>query len=177
MIRYELKDKERQAALEKALPVFKKMLQHACENHRPEYFDEHKSVAVFYSTADGAWGSGEWMIELPTDDIEVIKEYDPNKWNNYPEVTPPEGVPMRLEVVEASWDRSLEGERLCAIWKVGTFTIINDDQKTESETTEGRWYREYKGKPDEMLDIYGFILEEKVFKARFRPWNDEETAK
>lgn len=97
MIRYELKDKERQAALEKALPVFKKMLQHACENHRPEYFDEHKSVAVFYSTVDGAWGSGEWMIELPTDDIEVIKEYDPNKWNNYPEVTPPEGVLMRIE--------------------------------------------------------------------------------
>lgn len=95
MIRYELKDKERQAALEKALPVFKKMLQHACENHRPEYFDEHKSVAVFYSTVDGTWGSGEWMIELPTDDIEVIKEYDPNKWNNYPEVTPPEGVWMR----------------------------------------------------------------------------------
>lgn len=97
MIRYELKDKERQAALEKALPVFKKMFQHACENHRPEYFDEHKSVAVFYSTADGTWGSGEWMIELPTDDIEVIKEYDPNKWNNYPEVTPPEGVLMRIE--------------------------------------------------------------------------------
>ena len=97
MIRYELKDKERQAALEKALPVFKKMLQHACENHRPKYFDEHKSVAVFYSTVDGTWGSGEWMIELPTDDIEVIKEYDPNKWNNYPEVTPPEGVPMRIE--------------------------------------------------------------------------------
>lgn len=97
MIRYELKDKERQAALEKALPVFKKMLQHACENHRPEYFDEHKSVAVFYSTVDGTWGSGEWMIELPTDDIEVIKEYDPNKWNNYPEVTPPEGVLMRIE--------------------------------------------------------------------------------
>ncbi len=97
MIRYELKDKERQTALEKALPVFKKMLQHACENHRPEYFDEHKSVAVFYSTVDGTWGSGEWMIELPTDDIEVIKEYDPNKWNNYPEVTPPEGVLMRIE--------------------------------------------------------------------------------
>ena len=97
MIRYELKDKERQAALEKALPVFKKMLQHACENHRPEYFDEHKSVAVFYSTVDGTWGSGEWLIELPTDDIEVIKEYDPNKWNNYPEVTPPEGVLMRIE--------------------------------------------------------------------------------
>ena len=97
MKRYELKDKERQAALEKALPVFKKMLQHACENHRPEYFDEHKSVAVFYSTVDGTWGSGEWMIELPTDDIEVIKEYDPNKWNSYPEVTPPEGVLMQIE--------------------------------------------------------------------------------
>ena len=25
-------------------------------------------------------------------------EYDPSKWNNFPEVTPPDGVPMRVEL-------------------------------------------------------------------------------
>lgn len=147
MIRYELKDKERQAALEKALPVFKKMLQHACENRRPEYFDEHKSVAVFYSTVDGTWGSGEWMIELPTDDIEVIKEYDPNKWNNYPEVMPPEGVWMRCEGA-ADDGRIL---RDAAIFLFGKW----------------RWR--------EVSTEDGMVMPTNV--KRFRPWDEEEAAK
>lgn len=32
-----------------------------------------------------------------TDEIEEVAEYDPHKWNEYPEVTPPEGVWMRCE--------------------------------------------------------------------------------
>ena len=32
-----------------------------------------------------------------TDEIEEVREYDPHKWNEYPEVTPPEGVWMRCE--------------------------------------------------------------------------------
>lgn len=32
-----------------------------------------------------------------TDEIEEVAEYDPTKWNNYPEVTPPEGALMRVE--------------------------------------------------------------------------------
>lgn len=31
------------------------------------------------------------------DDIEEVPEYDPNSWNRFPEVTPPEGVWMRVE--------------------------------------------------------------------------------
>ena len=31
------------------------------------------------------------------DDIEEVPEYDPTKWNRFPEVTPPEGVWMRVE--------------------------------------------------------------------------------
>lgn len=99
MTRYELKDKERQAALEKALPGFKEVLQRACERHELEYFDEHKSVAAHHYATDAAWGSGEWVIALPTDDIKVIEEYDPSKWNNYPKVTPPEKVWMRIEML------------------------------------------------------------------------------
>ena len=29
--------------------------------------------------------------------IRTKEGYDPNAWNNYPEVTPPEGVPLRCE--------------------------------------------------------------------------------
>ena len=44
------------------------------------------------------------------DELEEISGYDPNTWNPYPEVTPPEGIPMRVET-----DRF----RDCAIFKDG----------------------------------------------------------
>lgn len=36
-------------------------------------------------------------IQLLSKDIEPYIEYDPNDWNPYPEVMPPEGVLMRIE--------------------------------------------------------------------------------
>lgn len=168
MIRYELKDKERQAALEKALPGFREALR--C----PETEGQMLEFTHWGSSAD--WEDDDWSLTIHRNQLNEVVEYDPTGWNDYPEVTPPEGVLMRLEVVEASWDHGLEGERLCAIWKVKTFKIKEDDKKTETEVTEGRWYREWKGKLDEMLETYGFAPEEKIFKARFRPW-DEEAAK
>lgn len=36
-------------------------------------------------------------IQLLSKDIEPYIEYDPNDWNPYPEVMPPEGVLMRVE--------------------------------------------------------------------------------
>lgn len=32
-----------------------------------------------------------------TDELEEVAEYNPHAWNEYPKVTPPEGVPMRVE--------------------------------------------------------------------------------
>lgn len=32
--------------------------------------------------------------------VEVIHEYDPNDWNAYPDVTPPEGVLMLVECID-----------------------------------------------------------------------------
>ena len=36
-------------------------------------------------------------LEITSDMLEEVREYDPHKWNKYPEVTPPEGVWMRCE--------------------------------------------------------------------------------
>lgn len=36
-------------------------------------------------------------LEITSDMLEEVQEYDPTKWNNYPEVEPPEGVWMRVE--------------------------------------------------------------------------------
>ena len=93
MIRYELKDKEHQAALEKALPGFSEELQARCAW---AFEDEENYVGV--SHCDGVQHPGfYWEVDVPKEQIEVIGKYDSKKWNKFPEVTPPEGVWMRVE--------------------------------------------------------------------------------
>ena len=44
------------------------------------------------------FGEGsQFSAALYVDMLEEVREYDPHKWNEYPEVTPPEGVWMRCE--------------------------------------------------------------------------------
>lgn len=72
MIRYELKDKERQAALEKALPGFDEALQRACkirESLVARGVDVSSLVTLVHHTGGDSWVSGEWIFVLPVDDI------------------------------------------------------------------------------------------------------------
>lgn len=41
-------------------------------------------------------------IGITRDELEVCPSYNPNDWNFYPEVTPPEGVWMRTEFIDKS---------------------------------------------------------------------------
>nr|DAN83450.1 MAG TPA: hypothetical protein [Caudoviricetes sp.] len=43
-------------------------------------------------------GESRFTVTLFKEDFEIAPEYDPNAWNSYPDVTPPEGVWMRAEV-------------------------------------------------------------------------------
>ena len=54
-------------------------------------------------------------------ELEQIQEYNPKDWNNYPDVTPPEGVLMRVEFV---YDGILR--RNCAIFENGAWYIAAD---------------------------------------------------
>ena len=76
-------------------------------------------------------------------EIEAIQEYNPDDWNNYPEVTPPEGVLMRVEVEYPEGDVL----RQCAIFE------------------DGIWWNEENGNPNANEVEY---LSAKV--KRFRPW-------
>lgn len=100
MRHYELKDKERQAAFEKALPGFKEECQRACERH-DGHLDEGMPVAFSHAKLDtDSWTSDEWSLAIPANNlevIEVIEEYDSNKWNKFPLVKPPRGILMRAE--------------------------------------------------------------------------------
>lgn len=63
-------------------------------------------------------------------EIEAIQEYTPKDWNNYPDVTPPEGVLMRIE-------RKRFGGVLrdCAIFDHGEWFLTVDDEATEESVT------------------------------------------
>lgn len=44
-------------------------------------------------------GESRFTVTLFREDIEIAPEYDPNDWNSFPEVMPPEDVLMRVETV------------------------------------------------------------------------------
>ena len=100
MIRYELKDKEKQAALEKILPEFGADLQAACDE---QFDDEFNHVCVRLSDNGGVFCDDEVNIKvnIKKTAIRVKNTYDPHSWNKYPKVTPPEGVWMRVETWNA----------------------------------------------------------------------------
>lgn len=52
-----------------------------------------------FSESLDRWGvcGGPFAIIIHPEVLELKDGYDPNDWNNYPEVTPPEGVLMRVE--------------------------------------------------------------------------------
>lgn len=39
-----------------------------------------------------------FKVWISRSDIEEITGYDPHAWNEFPDVTPPQGIPMRVEV-------------------------------------------------------------------------------
>ena len=79
-------------------------------------------------------------VNLTKQDIEQFLEYNPNDWNVFPDVTPPEGVLMRVEVENSYGEVSRE----CAIFQVGV------------------WWKEECGQA--IVEFY----KRKV--KRFRPW-------
>lgn len=45
-------------------------------------------------------GESRFTITLFKEDFVIAPEYDPNDWNAYPDVTPPEGVLMLVECID-----------------------------------------------------------------------------
>lgn len=52
--------------------------------------------------ADGFGNFRRFSVCLLKHELEIVKEYNPNDWNDYPDVTPPEDVPMRVETTTGS---------------------------------------------------------------------------
>ena len=139
---YRLKDKERQAALEKALPGFSARFQKACS-------DQLRTSSAIYVTGD----EHVWAVLIPADEIEKVQEYDPKKWNKWPDVAPPENVIMR--VMQYRYDK--QGVYGCSVWK-----------RCDDNIHDGAWWAVTAGEADEIEpDMF-----EPGFSLLYRPWDD-----
>lgn len=87
----------------------------------------------------------ELSVFIRPEAIEI--EYNPHGWNNFPEVTPPEGELLRVELFNLMLRKIT---RACAIYC--------------NET----WYAELNGEPNGTLELAGMT---KV--KRFRPWSED----
>lgn len=72
------------------------------------------------------WKHGRIRFFFSEKEIEEFEEYDPDDWNNFPAVTPPENVKMRVEVI---FSNPQPGELMaysgCAIFNGSHFVDLN----------------------------------------------------
>ncbi len=92
MIQYTLKDTKIRVGLETAFPNFDKDLQAACED---EFGDGFDYVSVTLCDSEGVFR--DCNVNIDKGAICVKDVYSPYEWNNYPAVTPPQNLMMRIE--------------------------------------------------------------------------------
>lgn len=104
MTKYRLKDQELQKKLDEISDgEFSKNLHKFDENHFASYWGK----TIFFTINEDDDGEEleeskhirepQFGVWFNIGEIEEVPEYDPNAWNSFPEVTPPEGVRMRVE--------------------------------------------------------------------------------
>lgn len=138
-MKYCLKDHARQEALEKALPQFTSKLQEAC-NGTP--YKRRESLLVQNNDPEFFLC---WQVQIPSSEIEAFAEYDPSKWNPWPEVIPPEGVMMRVECAN--------GNKYAQIYR-----------RFEKDGTYGWAWQDGTRMANSAVEQI----------VRFRPWEDEK---
>lgn len=84
------------------------------------------------------------------DEIEEVPEYDPNAWNEWPLVTPPEKVLLRAEILTERYDQNgpepkggRPRYRGCAKW-IGYWDFFGDAHVSMNETVRFRPWEDKK---------------------------------
>lgn len=138
MTKYRLKDQELQKHLD---AISGGEFTATIESGSFEFDEDDMAVVTFGSAMHGTEIiAGKFSVILDKNETYELAKYNPNNWNNYPDVTPPEGVLMRVEFI---YDGILR--RNCAIFE------------------NGAWHITAEGKAD-----YDHLTLDDV--KRFRPW-------
>ena len=86
MKHYGLKDKDKQAKYLAVFPDFLTALTSAMNHRDPD--------AQWVSVQSGEY---EYSVNVYPEEVETFAEYDPDAWNDYPDVMPPKDVYMQCE--------------------------------------------------------------------------------
>lgn len=90
-------------------------------------------------------GESRFTVTLFKEDLEIAPEYNPNDWNVFPDVTPPEGVMMRCIIKTPG--RNLDGPepefpKICArtsgVWDGRRWQFFGYGSLCEGRTVEYR---------------------------------------
>ena len=98
MTKYRLKDQELQKKLDEiSNGDFSRQIEGNLQNIKGRGTTD-ADYRLFFGELSGRYEIvNRFSMLLYEHEIEVFEEYDPNDWNAYPDVTPPEGVWMRTE--------------------------------------------------------------------------------
>lgn len=66
--------------------------------------------------------TGKFSVILHKDEVYELAEYTPNDWNNFPDTTPPENIPMRVEFI---WNDGALG-KCCGVYRNGVWSNSED---------------------------------------------------
>lgn len=94
-------------------------------------------------------------IILSSRDVEKCPEYNPNTWNEYPKVTPPQLQPMKIEFI-----KRIDG----IVTQVREFGVFNKTFWFIPAVDSGLSNYHFKGMPVRLLNDFSNL--------RFRSWED-----
>lgn len=103
-MKYRLKDKELQRKLDE---ISDRDFSRQLAANKKRIFAELnflKQMTLWFRKSEGPFHA----LEITSDMLEEVQEYDPHAWNKYPEVEPPKDVWMRCENVYGSEPERLE---------------------------------------------------------------------
>ena len=141
-MKYRLKDRELQEKLDAISGGnFSKKLQDPAKSE--------EGFAVAYGDFPEINGLRHLSIFL-ADEIEEVPEYDPNAWNEWPDVTPPEKVLLRAEILTERYDQNgpepkggRPRYRGCAKW-IGYWDFFGDAHVSMNENVRFRPWEDKK---------------------------------
>ena len=140
-MKYRLKDRELQRKLDELSDGdFSRQL----ASNKKRIFAELnflKQMILWFRKSEGPFHA----LMITPDMLEEVPEYDPHKWNDFPEVEPPEGVLMRVEC--------RDGRKACAKYRLfiegGSWCDVNGGAWPEAYSQSVARFRSWDNPEDE----------------------------
>lgn len=142
-MKYRLKDRELQKKLDEISKGDLSDALEVCSAAVASALKRGKSTTIWFGVQP------QLSLEIASDMLEEVREYDPRAWNDYSKVNPPEGVLMRVECHD--------GSKACA--------QLRFFEREGFCRPEGLWC-DIDGTPWPIADSDAVV--------RFRPWDDPD---